>query len=308
MCIQKGCGLLLIAIATSYAAPIAAEESADTATPVFWADDHTGASKKITQALRSPLSGLGLEFQDTDLSEVADFIRNEYSLEVQLDLAALDDLGISPDDPITVNLRNISLGAALRIMLRQLDLTYIISDEVLLITSVEESLSRLKVAVYPVGDLLDFEYPNGEDAGDVSSPNENDSDDTQPKSPGVQPGNIDSLIDVIISCVASDTWVENGGPEAEIRPIQPGLLVVSQTAEVHEQIAQLLRALREAKSHEFAIAHKSGGSLPDPCRALRERAEEAEAMAAYFRQAIERRRERLDDSDREVDQRGGGMF
>ncbi len=120
-----------------------------------------GAEQAISKALSDPLSPLGLEFQAAPLSEVVDFLRTEYDIEVQLDLQALDDLGLSPDDPIDVNLRNISLRSALRIMLRQLDLTYVISDEVLLITSEEEALTRLQVKVYPVADLvLPIETPN----------------------------------------------------------------------------------------------------------------------------------------------------
>lgn len=113
-----------------------------------------GAEQAITKALSNPLNNLGLSFQDTPLSEAVDFLRNEYNIEVQLDQPALEDLGISADDPIDVELRNISLRSALRIMLKQLDLTYVIADEVLLITSEEEALTRLQVKVYPVADLV----------------------------------------------------------------------------------------------------------------------------------------------------------
>lgn len=113
-----------------------------------------GAEQAITKALSNPLNNLGLSFQDTPLSEAVDFLRNEYNIEVQLDQPALDDLGLSADDPVNVELRNISLRSALRIMLKQLDLTYVIADEVLLITSEEEALTRLQVKVYPVADLV----------------------------------------------------------------------------------------------------------------------------------------------------------
>lgn len=120
-----------------------------------------GAEQRINRALSDPLNSLGLDFQGAPLSEVVNFLRDEYNIEVQLDLQALDDLGLAPDDPIDVSLRNISLRSALRIMLRQLDLTYVISDEVLLITSEEEALTRLQVKVYPVADLvLPIETPN----------------------------------------------------------------------------------------------------------------------------------------------------
>lgn len=217
------------------------------ATPVFYVEEHPQQRDRIRKALRASVREGGLEFQDTALSEVVNFLRTEYEIEVQLDLTALDDLGRSPDDPITVNLRNISLESALRIMLKQLDLTHVISDEILLITSEEEALTRLEVAVYPVGDILAIKE------GYESVVQENNDKTNKPSME-----DIDGLIDVIISTVASDSWVENGGPEAEIRSIQPGLLVVSQTPDVHEQIRHLLAALRQAKKHEYSVPHRPG--------------------------------------------------
>lgn len=42
---------------------------------------------------------------------------------------------------------------------------------------------------------------------------------------GAQNADFESLMDLIISTVASDSWVENGGPEAEIRPFPNGVWV-----------------------------------------------------------------------------------
>ncbi|MEX2169603.1 MAG: hypothetical protein WD851_09845 [Pirellulales bacterium] len=64
----------------------------------------------------------------------------------------------------------------------------------------------------------------------------------------------DSLIDLIISTVASDTWAENGGGEAEIRPFPTNLsLVISQTQAVHEEIADLLEQLRRLQDLQVTI-------------------------------------------------------
>lgn len=64
----------------------------------------------------------------------------------------------------------------------------------------------------------------------------------------------DSLIDLIISTVASDSWAENGGGEAEIRPYFNNLsLVVSQTQAVHEEIADLLEQLRRLQDLQITI-------------------------------------------------------
>ena len=55
------------------------------------------------------------------------------------------------------------------------------------------------------------------------------------------------LIGAITECIAKDTWHENGGGDAAIRPLQPGLLVISQTAAVHEEIRELLAAIRSCE-------------------------------------------------------------
>jgi hypothetical protein len=218
----------------------------DAPTPVFYAEEQSLHVDKIRTVLREPLHDGGLEFQDTALSEVVDFLRTEYGIEIQLDLESLKQIERSPEDPISANLRNISVGSALRLMLPQLDLTYFISDEVLIICAEEEAVTRLVVAVYPVGDILAIKE------GYESAVEENNG---KTKKPGVE--DMDGLIDVIISTVAPDSWLENGGPEADIRPLQPGLLVISQTADVHERIQHLLAALRQAKQHACAVPHRA---------------------------------------------------
>src|SRR4029079_5523772 len=73
---------------------------------------------------------------------------------VQLNQTALAEAGIGTDSPVTINLRNISLRSALRLMLKNLQLTYIIQDEVLIITTKEDAEKDLVVKVYPVADLV----------------------------------------------------------------------------------------------------------------------------------------------------------
>ncbi len=114
----------------------------------------SASERRIAEALSSPLNTTGLDFVEAPLEEVVDFLRTEYGIEIQLDQNALDDLGIGSDEPVTVSLRNISLRSAMRIMLKQLELTYIIADEVLLITTEEEAETRLTTKVYSVGDLV----------------------------------------------------------------------------------------------------------------------------------------------------------
>jgi len=107
--------------------------------------------KEIEDALKSPTQ---LEFIETQLQDVVDFLKEYHNIEIQIDTRALEQVGIPTDTPITKNLKGVSLRSALRLMLRELDLTYVIEDEVLLITTPEEAEQKLTTKVYPVADLV----------------------------------------------------------------------------------------------------------------------------------------------------------
>jgi hypothetical protein len=94
-------------------------------------------------------------------------------------------------------------------------MTYIISNETLILTTPEEAEADLQLCVYDVGDLI----------GDKGQA-------------------LNTLMEAIISCVATNTWAENGGGEAEIRPLPPRFLVISQTQAVHDEIGDLLKTIR----------------------------------------------------------------
>lgn len=71
---------------------------------------------------------------------------------------------------------------------------------------------------------------------------------------GAASADFDSLIELITSTVEADTWAENGGGEAEIRPFPTNLsLVISQTQSVHEEIADLLEQLRRLQDLQVTI-------------------------------------------------------
>jgi hypothetical protein len=109
-------------------------------------------------------------------------------------------------------------------MLRKLNLTWIIEDEVLIITTVEEAENRLDTQVYDVADLVVCRDKHNEPWDDF-----------------------DSLIDVIASTIKPTTWDMVGGP-GSIQGATLGtakVLVVSETREVQEQIGDLLAKICE---------------------------------------------------------------
>jgi hypothetical protein len=109
------------------------------------------AEERITTQLDETTT---IEFVETPLSDVVEYLKDLHKIEIQLDTRALEDAGAGSDTPITKNLKGISLRSALRLMLGGLDLTYMIKDEVLLITTPEKASAEMVTKVYPVADLV----------------------------------------------------------------------------------------------------------------------------------------------------------
>lgn len=206
------------------------------------------AVTRIEQALRSPLRSSGLNFTAQPLGDVLNAIQEEYAIPVRLDTTALESIGVDADEQVTISLHNISLRSALRLMLKHLQLTYIISDEVVLITTPEEAEKDLVTCVYDVHDLVSKSSSDGSKTATVYA-------------------SFDELIDAVTECVAKDTWSENGGGAAAIRPLGGGVLVVSQTRAIHEQIRDLLNSIRKAKAEATLAASRVGASEFDPSAA-----------------------------------------
>lgn len=114
-------------------------------------DQTNPAEKAILRALEDPTV---IEFVETPLQDVVDYLKDYHKIEIQLDKKALDDAALGTDTPITRNLRGISLKSALRLMLKEFDLTYVIDSEVLMITTIDEAGQKLSTKVYPVADLV----------------------------------------------------------------------------------------------------------------------------------------------------------
>jgi hypothetical protein len=220
--------------------PAAADDTRSTDFCQCVGETNSETVARIERVLRSKLTSAGFEFADAPLEEVVAFIQDTYNIPVELDTPALDEIGIGPDEPITIDVRDISLRSALRLLLKQLQLTYVIEDEVLMITTPTEAEAMLTICVYDVRDLI---------AGPRDA------------------AGVDTLIDTIIQTVSTDTWAVNGGGEAAIRSVSGGLIVVSQMQAVHEQIRGLLETIREVQKAR-PDAGKSAAANSDPDNVL----------------------------------------
>jgi uncharacterized membrane protein YgcG len=95
-----------------------------------------------------------VDFQDSPLTDVVDYLKDLHNIQIVIDEVALNDEGISPDSPINLALAGISLRNALKLMLEPLQLTYVVQDEVMKITTKRVAEEILQIRVYPVGDLV----------------------------------------------------------------------------------------------------------------------------------------------------------
>ncbi len=130
------------------------------------ADEPAAAANLLTHEdkIRNALAGVAtLEFIETPLSDVVEFLRDSQGLPIQISHKALNDAGVSADVPITQNLKGVPLRTALRVMLRDLDLTYRIDGDVLVITTREDARQNPSTRVYDVADLLPVSAADAEE-------------------------------------------------------------------------------------------------------------------------------------------------
>ena len=164
-----------------------------------------------------------LDFTDQPLSDVVKFISANHQIQIQLDGKALADAGVGSDTTVTKSIHDVKLSSALDLLLSDLDLTFVIRDEVLMITTTAEAENILLTRVYPVADLV---APSDDDLVVGDTPD------------------FGSLIELITSSVGPNTWAEAGGPGTIQQHRKSLTLVVSQTYEVHREISTLLDSLR----------------------------------------------------------------
>jgi hypothetical protein len=159
----------------------------------------------------------------TPLKQFADNIEAHYGISVEIDVRCFADAGLDPE-AIEINFdeRNLSLGAVLHHTLRPHGLSFVLSNDVLLITTRERTESITETRVYPAIDLLAFRQADGSVR-----------DDANP------------LMKLVQEMCSPESWQTAGG-EGTINT-HDGLFSVKQTRRVHEQIAALLETLRSAK-------------------------------------------------------------
>ena len=188
---------------------------------------------------------VSLQIQEVPLDELVPAMAKKLGYPVQLEITALEAIGVDPKTRLSVNIQDGSLAGCLRRTLAELDLTYIIRDDALLITSFEGAEANPAVEVYDISDFVDAQAKRlfASHAHRRSAESEI------------------VLIEVIYGSIHPDAW-DNVGGLGTIEVLMLGdsvSLIVTQTESVHEEIRSLLGVLRK---HAAARQRKRMESEP----------------------------------------------
>jgi hypothetical protein len=107
--------------------------------------------EKIRRTLSKPTT---VEFLDLPLEDCITFLKEYHNINIWLDKPTLTDEGVALDQPITLKLGGVTLRSVLKLLLEPVQLTYVIEDEVMKITTSAKAGEKLTTRVYPVGDLV----------------------------------------------------------------------------------------------------------------------------------------------------------
>lgn len=212
------------------------------------------AAEKLTAQLDRPVT---MKFSQIVLESIRAQLEAQFKLPVLIDRHALDEAAYDSATPIDwYSPHPIKLRTALHRVLYNLSLTYITDDGVLTITTRTAAENHLIIRTYAIEpDLLKVRKrlvtsteSQSERVG-LFNLRQGGLGGLGGGGPGFGRGSLplhakykelDSLLELITSTIQPTTWKTNGGM-GDIQPnLQLGLLVVSNTEQVHDELAALL--------------------------------------------------------------------
>ena len=164
-----------------------------------------------------------LKYAEAPLCDVCDDLSRRLKIPVRLRRRALEEAAVTPDQLVSIDLPPLPLRDALALLLEHFPLTFdndrLAFDprgEVLHVTTQDDADRNMLTRIIDVRHLI---------------------------SPGAGGMDEDTLIELVTTCVAPDSWDEVGGPGTT--DIYRGLLVFSQTYDISRQVQDLIDAISE---------------------------------------------------------------
>jgi len=178
---------------------------------------------------------IDIKLSDRPLSEAFDRLGGETGLQIIVNWKALEAQGVGRADPVSLHVRRVHASTALDLLLRVASpegprLGWEIDGGVVHVTTAADLSRNVMIRVY---DIRDFLAGKGEHDKKVRA-----------------------VIKLLTDRIDPGSWREHGGSVASLRELQ-GQLIVTQTAENHRAIIDLLESVRPL----FA-AERGGDAFP----------------------------------------------
>jgi len=178
-------------------------------------------------ARRAPRRLTTFNFDETPAEDVFDYLRRVSGLNIHVNWASLEAIGIDRDKPITLKASNLSLRQVLNLVTDQLSgsldkmerVYWVVDDGVVMVAPGSVLNSKMRTRVYNVADLLavvpDFEAPSisvSGGSGDQSSTDnlfgndDSDTNDDQQSRAEQRQRQQDTLIEIIRNSIGEDMW------------------------------------------------------------------------------------------------------
>jgi hypothetical protein len=181
--------------------------------------------RAILEALNKPIT---LDLKDAKFYEMTDKLQDLLGQPIVVDEEALKQANVSEDSLVTVRAkRPTAARSVLRQVLGPLDLTYVVKDQAIYITTKEKAKQLMTVRTYYLGDLMGNLNP-------FLPPAVNQMQMVQ---------NVATIVDMVKRTVDPDSWADNGRDGLGTIAFDPITmsLVVRQSAEVHSMLGGSFR-------------------------------------------------------------------
>ncbi|MCA9140090.1 MAG: sigma-70 family RNA polymerase sigma factor [Planctomycetales bacterium] len=196
-----------------------------------WLNVNDEMMRKADDKLSQPIT---LTLVEATLSDAVRELSDQLELPIMIDHRALEEFGIDSDVPVSVDLKGVAAYDLMAIMFDEHELALGFHNNILTVTSLEVAEDRLLTRIY---------WLEGIGLG----------------------GDFQSLLNLIEATVVPDTWESLGG-SSTMSPVpgkRPGL-VINSTYDVHRQVEQLIKALRENSFALDAVAEDVEVPAPNP--------------------------------------------
>ncbi len=214
---------------------------------------------------------LPVNFQDAALDDVLTFLSQFGNLEMDVDWASLQQIGVDPESLVSLKLTNVPLETVFNRVLEKVSdpsvpAGWAVTDGVLTIASDEVLRRNTVLEIYDIRDLL-IEVPDYDNAPDFDlntifqqggqqggggggqSPFQGGQADIERQD---REELIEELIDIIQSNVDPDGWEDLGGETGTIRELN-GNFIITNTPKNHRAITGLLSKLRSVRNMQINV-------------------------------------------------------